>query len=186
MVVINSNFIGKFKVGDNIVHNLKILGVLYSYYQSDPDNQKFLHKPIIVTIISVIEAVLYDFHLKARSFTREGIGSVSSSILDYIRSKKMDKLEHYIASAKKHDLFELADTDFYDALEELRKLRNRIHIQNEKGHFEPDEEEAFSSERMVQAEMVLEKTLKVMAENHSRGDSLHHVENFVLPWGPHF
>ena len=186
MVEINSSFIGKFKVGDNINHNLKILKALYDFRESDRENGDLLLKPITITIISIIEAVLYDFHLKPRIFSREGIVGLPKAIQDYILSKTMDKLEHYIASAKKHDLFDLADTDFYEALEELRKLRNRVHIQNEKGHFEADESEAFCNERKEQAEMVLEKVLRVMAAKHGRGARFNHVENFILPWNPHF
>lgn len=186
MIEIKSDFIGKFKLGDNINHNLKILEVLYSYYSNDQNNRMFLNKPIILTIVSIIEAVLYDFHLKAKLFTSEGITGLPTQILEYIRNKKLDKLEQYIASAKKHDFFDLADTDFYDALEELRKLRNRIHIQNEKNYFEDDESRAFCGERKKQAEMVLEKVMTVMSAKFSRGDKFHHVENFILPWNTHF
>ena len=50
---------------------------------------------------------------------------------------------------RKHDFFELADTAFYDDLDQLRRLRNRIHIQNVKNDFEPDDANAFTEGRKV-------------------------------------
>lgn len=69
-------------------------------------------------------------------------------------SKSLKKI--YIASAKKHNLFDATDSNLYDSLDELRKLWNRIHIQILKKHFEIDEYDAFSEARMKQAEKVLE------------------------------
>ena len=59
--------------------------------------------------------------------------------INYIRGKHIDELDKYISSAKKHDLFDEPDSDFYEALDQLRKLRNRVHIQNKKNHFESDQ-----------------------------------------------
>lgn len=53
----------------------------------------------------------------------------------------------------------------YDALDELRRLRNRVHIQNEQNDFERDDSAAFfTSERKLRAEKALEKTIKALAQ----------------------
>jgi hypothetical protein len=132
----------------------------------------------------VAEAILHDFHGRIKYYTREGVQNLAESVIAYVRSKQIDRLERYIASAKKHNLFDMADNRFYDLLEELRKLRNRVHIQNEKNDFEPDERLAFSEARMRLAERVLEKLIRTMAQKYPRQHN--HVRDFKLPWDPHF
>jgi hypothetical protein len=68
----------------------------------------------------------------------------------------------------------------------LRRLRNRIHIQNSKGHFEPDEFSAFTESRKIKAEKVLERTIKTMAQKYDRGAEYKYVSDFELPWNEHF
>jgi hypothetical protein len=186
MFEINSNFIGNFKVGDNINHNCSTLRVLYEKLNEASQNDKiFLYKPIIIFNTSIIEAMLYDFHFRAKKFTKEGIQNVTDDILEYIRGKHIDELEKYIPSAKKHDLFDEQDSDFYEALDDLRKLRNRIHIQNTKRYSDSDESKAFSKEKVEQSELILEKVAKTLSTKYARRDSFHHVDNFIFPWNEH-
>jgi hypothetical protein len=189
MFTVSSGFIGNFKLGDNINHNLSVLALLYRYYGKEDQNGKgLLRKPIIITLVSIIEAVLHDFHGRIRIFTYEGVVNLPSDIANYVRSKTMkDELGKYIASAKKHNLFAAQNVGFYDLLDELRRLRNRVHIQNTKDDFEPDDWNAFTEVRKEKAEKSLEKTLKIMAAKyprpkHARG----YVTDFELPWPAHF
>jgi hypothetical protein len=63
MSSVSSCFILSFKLGDNINHNLSVLALLYYYYnQEDQDGKCLLCKPIIILLVSIIEAVLHDFH----------------------------------------------------------------------------------------------------------------------------
>lgn len=187
MFIVRSNFIGNFKLGDNINHNLHILRLLYRYFEAgEPTEQQLLHKPIILTLVSITEAILYDFHFRIRNYTIEGVRNLSEEVLNYIRGKKLDELGKYISIARKHVFFDLAHINFYDVLDELRKLRNRIHIQNSMNHFEPDEADAFNEQRKIQAEKVLEIVMKTMAKKYSRDEEQHFVENFELPWKEHY
>lgn len=181
MVEINAGFIGIFKIGDNINYNLKILAELYRV--NNESNGYVLNKPIIILIASIIEALLYDFHFKAKRYTLEGIKNITNDVLDYIRSKNIDKLGRYIASARKHQIFNAQDKTLYDDLENLSKLRNRIHIQNEKNDLESDESSVFTNDRRILAEKSLEIVMKSMAANHNRNHE--YVENFRLPWCSH-
>lgn len=186
MVTINSSFIGNFKLGDNICFNLDLLKTLYDYRVAGNAKQKsHLRKPIVLLNVGIIEAVLYDFHHRVRTFTSEGVANLSATVVAYIQGKKIDELERYIASAKKHDFFDQKDTDFYDVLDELRKLRNRMHIQNTKRHFEPDDEVAFNDARLKLSERALELVMRTMAKKYPR--PLHNfVRDFELPWNTHF
>ena len=188
MFRVNSDFICIFKIGDNINYNLKVLALLYDT-QSNISNElkKLLYKPIIIIIASICEAILYDFHVRIRNNIREGIRNLADNILNQIRSKKIDEFEKYIASARKNELFGEKDSIFYDEIDNLRKLRNRIHVQNKKGHFEPDEAVAFNSERKIMAEKILEQILKKMSEYYTRPVTITgYVEDFELPWEEHF
>jgi preprotein translocase subunit SecA len=186
MITIESKFIGDFKIGDNINHNLKILEVMYKRYaEADDAEKRLLCKPIVVLLVSLIDAVFCDLHTRIKTFTREGVENIIASSIEYIRTrKKMDDLEKYIASAKKHGLIELLDHKLYDDLDELRKLRNRIHIQNTKNYPPRNEYDAFTSDKKLLAEKAVERTFRVMANKYAR--KLDYVDSFSLPWEPHF
>lgn len=186
MITIESKFVGDFKIGDNINHNLKILEVMYKQYAAASDAEKrLLCKPIIVLLVSLIDAVFYDLHTRIKTFTREGVENIIASSIAYIRTqKKVDDFGKYIASAKKHGLIEPPDDKLYDDLDELRKLRNRIHIQNAKNYPPRNEYDAFTSDKKLQAEKAVEKTLRAMAKKYAR--KLNYVDGFNLPWEPHF
>ncbi|NLT77546.1 MAG: hypothetical protein GXX98_13575 [Planctomycetes bacterium] len=188
MFTIQSHFMGSFKLGDNINHNLRILTLLYQFQsQVGIGEKQVLCKPIVVFIASICEAVLADLHMRIRLYTLEGVKNVALDVMDHIRSKKIDEFGKYIASARKHDFFDAGDTSFYEALDRLRKLRNRIHIQNDKRHFEPDEHNAFTLSRQELAERVLEKVMKTMLAKYSRDRERYAcVADFQLPWDEHF
>jgi len=178
---INAGFIGDFRLGDNINYNLGILKILYE--KDEEENEYSLNKPIIITIVSIIEGLLRDFFFKATYYTKESISNIRKEVLTNIRKGKANNFYAYIEAAKKYDIFNIKEQDLYGNLDTLRKLRNRIHIQNEKNNFAPDEERAFSTEKKVLAEQVLERIMRLMSSKHNRGHD--YVSNFSLPWSPH-
>ena len=59
MFVVSSNFIGNFKLSDNINRNLRIVALLYQqFYLANDQDKRLFCKPIILIIVSVIGAVL--------------------------------------------------------------------------------------------------------------------------------
>lgn len=186
---VSSGFIGNFKIGDNINHTLGVLTILYCTQRSgSAGDAKDLCKPIIIFIASICEAVLYDLlRVRIQRHTCEGVKNVAKDVMDCIRGKHIDRFEHYIACVKKHGLLDDAGKDIYDSLDELRPLRNRIHLQNEKGQLEPDDGAAFSMKRQQAAEKTLERMLKLMAAKYPRKPSSQgYVGDFQLPWDEHF
>ena len=158
MFIVRSGFIGDFALGDNINYNLEILALLYGFFEgADHHRKRLLCKPIILTLVSIIEAVLYDLHQRVKTFTWEGVRNVAADAVAHIQLSKIDKLDKYIASARRHDFFDLADTNFYERLDELRRLRNRWHIQNEKNDPPPKEYNAFTDERKTQGRECLKR-----------------------------
>lgn len=188
MFTVSAGFIGNFKLGDNINHNLEILVYCYQR-QGDPHDTDawLLRKPIIIILGSICEAILHDLHMRMKLYTNEGVRGVAISVLSYVRDKKIDKFEHYISSAKRHSLLGLPTESVYDDLERLRKLRNRVHIQNEKNDFESNDSQAFSRARQSSGERTLEKLIKAVSTNHPRPAGVSgHVGDFRFPWNEHF
>ena len=185
MITISSNFIGSFKLGDNIVYNLEILSEFYSNQNSgNVRQQKLMRKPIIVLIASIAEAILFDLYLRIENFTREGVPNIPEAVLEEIRTKTLDQFAKYIDNSKSKNLL-VGCPDIYDNLHTLRMLRNRIHIQNSKNHFEPDDEAAFTSDRQNTAEITLECLMKIMERDYTRSGVGSFVDDFVLPWCDH-
>ena len=185
---VKSNFFCLFKTGDNVNYNLEILKCFYEIYNKTNDSEKLvLIKPIIVWLVSIVEAILHDFHKRIRANIHEGIINMSQGVIDYVRNKKIDELEKYINSAKKHDFFDLKDTNFYIKLDDLRKIRNRIHIQNNKFLKPRDERTIFDEKVKVLAEKCTEKVVKTISEKHPRPKNLKdYVSDMYFPWNEYF
>ncbi len=183
MVTYSSGFIGNFKLGDNIVHNLAILRELYVMQISGtPEQTELLRKPIIILCGAIAEAVLYDLYvIKISIFTNEGVPNIPPEVLEEIRTKTIDEFAKYISNARSKSLLGV-ESQLYDSLDELRKLRNRVHIQKAKGYFEPDESNAFNRTRQIETETTLERLIAYMSANHLRSSYRQCVAEFVLPW----
>ena len=128
--------------------------------------------------------MLYDFMLRIQS--SEPVSTLSTETVAALKAKDYSKLTNLVNGAKTHDLFS-ADDAFYEQLDELRKLRNRVHIQNEKNHFERDDARAFSVSRQRSAESALEYIAKFLAQKHPRKLTMQgFVADFELPWDEHW
>jgi len=182
-----SSFFCVFKTGDNVNYNLSILRTLYDLSDKYPGRAALLLKPKTFILTAVIEAILHDFHVRIRSNNNEGIEGLFEDAIQYIRNKKIDEFDKYIQSAKHHDLFDAKDSDFYEALNNLRLIRNRIHIQNKYNHKPADEDRVFTNEVLINSEKCLEKIAKVMNSKYPRLDALReYVAQMIFPWIEHF
>jgi hypothetical protein len=87
------------------------------------------------------------------------------------------------------DLLKTEGADVYEQLENLAKLRNRIHIQNEKKNFEADEAKAFTYSRRLRAEKMVQLLMMRFGELYPRPIHIvksQFVDDFELPWKSHF
>jgi hypothetical protein len=86
--VVKSNFFGNFKTGDNVVYNLEILNYFYDLYNSgNPRIKALLIKPIVIWLMSIIEAVLHDFYGRIKYHTFEGVINIPKLVIKYIIKK---------------------------------------------------------------------------------------------------
>ncbi len=188
MQIINNTFITNFKIGDNIHYNLEVLRSLYAAEELLPENRKkYLEKPITVTLVSICEAIIFDFIERSKILTREGITGLSDASLIELRESNTWSFEKKINLFKRLDILQTNDQYVYEYLEKLSWLRNRVHIQNEKNRFEAHEIKAFKKSRRIEAEKMLELLMKKIAELYPRPVQMHgYVNNFELPWNEYF
>lgn len=189
MFKVSSAFIGNFKIGDNIHYNLQIMKTLYACYDKlSPSQRRFLDKPITVTLISICEALIFDLIERSKFFTQEGVIGLSAEAIDRLREAKAWNLDKKLDLLKELDLLKTKESDVYLQFEKLAKLRNRIHIQNEKNNFEADEAKAFTYSRRLKAEKMVELLMVRFGELYPRPIHIvksQFVEDFELPWSSH-
>ena len=167
---------------------MKVVTYFYQRENDPHDTDSWLvRKPLIILLASISEAILHDLHMRMKTYTTEGVSGIAVTVLSYVRSKKISMFEKYISSARKHTLLGAASDPIYNDLDDLRKLRNRIHLQNDKNHFEANDSDAFSLRRLVQAERALETLVKTVSNNHPRSaPATGHVDDFHFPWNEHY
>lgn len=170
---------------DNVNYNFEILCALYDAKRMAGNDAKF-NKPIIVTIVSIIECMLFDFVDRIQGHVYDKVPNLEAATIADLKSKKgIDVLEKLITQAKKHNLLRVgAGRDkFYSDLDMLRKLRNRTHIQNMFWYPPPNEVHAFSATNLRIAERVFLLVIEAMCNAYPRWDRgpIPMVE-FPKPW----
>ena len=178
-VLVESSFVGEFKTGDNMAYTASILKELY---QSE---SRFLVKPKVVFNTSLIDAALYDFFRRIRGHTIE-FAYLDDKVRENIRKINVEKVRSFKSHINKFRDYQLLGNshDLYESLYSLNNLRNRVHIQNEKGLFEADERHAFTHEKLQLSEKCTEFVLCFLSQNYPRNSDF--IGGIELPWEPHF
>ncbi|ASP54329.1 hypothetical protein [Sinorhizobium meliloti] len=177
MVEIPSNFIGDFKVGDNLVYNT---GVLRSLCEHNGDGS--LNKLVVVQVGSILEAALGQIIYRAQNFNQEGVPNIVEADRQEIEGKKIDKLNNIIDVMRKYDLLNELGGGIYDELHTLRKFRNKVHIQDTNEGVPPDEEAAFTSARCVWSLELCATVLGFLSQKFPRpADVAKYVEPLRIP-----
>src|SRR5215467_8658156 len=166
---IRCNFIGDFKVGDNIVANCKALCRL-----SATNENNTLNKLMVVQAGSIVEAALDQIFYRAQNYTREGVSNIPASDLKQIRDTKIERFNNIIQQMKTHKLLDGLGGTIYDDLHRLRKLRNRVHIQfdDEPEQQGRDDHKAFSDMEVLWSLSLCIRVLKHLGERFPRPEAL--------------
>lgn len=180
-------FIWSFKVGDNIVYNFQILSLLYKKKEQDSADKDLYNKPIIIFIVSIIEAIFFDLMFRLSQSTNHFPEHIPSKAREEIKEhiekekgkqKRADgtiyqRVKNYqmatlVGFLKKYELLGDEKCPIYDDLKEAIFLRNRIHIFNYHNNFEEDERSVFSEDRLQSVEKILEDILEIMCSLYKR------------------
>lgn len=92
---IASNFIGDFKVGDNLLRNAAALCHL-----RDTNKNGIFNKLIVVQAGSIVEAALDQIIYRAQNYTSEGVPNISDADLKKIRDTKIEQFNNIIQAMK--------------------------------------------------------------------------------------
>ena len=176
---IDTRFICEFKVGDNLVYNASILNELYK------SGEELLIKPKLIISTSLIEAAMYDFLRRIREHTIEFkyLADTTRRKIREIKPEKLKTLKQHIFKFREFKLIG-ENRKYYDDLEKLIELRNRVHLQNEKGLRPKDDRDVFNSEKLRLSEKCTEYVLRYLSVCYPRHDD--YVGGVRLPWSPHY
>lgn len=169
------SFIWSFKKGDNILYNFEILDELYGARRKSAKKHLFT-KPIILIIAAIIECILEDFIWRIKQHSYEKIPNLSQEVIKdfkyvnkggHFEIKELKKFNHFIDHVKKHQIFGILKIT-YDTMDLIRKLRNRLHIQNSKGDLDKDENMIFNEPNLHNSQKLLQLILTKMFRDYPR------------------
>jgi len=176
-------FFWDFKRMDNVNYNFQITELLCRVKKQNGNNPLF-NKPIILLTVATIECILYDFIKRVTEYSAEEIPNLEEEAILDTRAKTIDQLEVLIAHARKNNLLRASPQDnLYDALTHLRKIRNRIHIQNEPQQLDRDEYRVFTDTALQKAGTCLERICEVLCHVYPRPNrEFVSMADFPRPW----
>jgi len=177
---ITDTFMWSFKKGDNIIYNLEIVWELYNAKAKSNDKEKY-NKPIVVILVAIIECILDDFTYRIKGHVSDTVPNISQADIGKFRTRKYDKLEHYIAASNKFNLFD-QPKNFYGLMDELRKARNRVHIQNSRNQLAADEYNVFTDALLIKTQHIFEIVLVTMIMKFPRNGRTITPHSIPLPW----
>jgi hypothetical protein len=166
---ITCNFIGDFKVGDNILANGQALCRLSANNEANTFN-----KLMVVQAGSIVEAALDQIIYRAQNYTKESIPNIPAEDLKKIRDTEIERFNNIIQAMKTHKLLDRLGEAVYDDLHRLRKLRNRVHIQfdDKPKDLGRKDHEAFTDKNVVWSLSLCIKVLKHLGERFPRPEAL--------------
>jgi hypothetical protein len=173
------NFVGDFKVGDNLVRNARSLCKLMETNEGGVFN-----RVIVVQAASIIEAALDQIIYRAKTFNLEGVPNISEAERLEIEGERADKFYNLIEVMKKYKILDGLGADVYSKLQKLRAYRNRVHIQNDKRPEGVPREEhaAFTDDIRTWALKLNVKIIKHLNERYPRPEGLEKmVDELVIP-----
>ena len=106
------NFIGDFKVGDNLVFNADLLRKL-----AEANEGGVYNKAIVVQLGSIVEAALAQIIYRAQNYNREGVPNISEDDRAAIEGKKIDKFSSVIDVLRKYKVLDALGGDIYEELQ---------------------------------------------------------------------
>jgi len=178
---ITCNFIGDFKIGDNILRNADALCRL-----SIANEKGIFNKLILVQAGSITEAALDQIIYRAQNFTREGVPNIPVADIKKIRDTEIERFNNIIQAMKRHKLLDGLGKDIYDELDRFRMLRNRVHIQfdDKPKDVDRNDDKAFTDKTVTWSLELCIRVLKHLGERFSRPEDLGvFAHNVSIPTG---
>lgn len=166
---ITCNFIGDFEVADNLVRNANALSRL-----SETNDKGVFNKLMAIQAGSITEAALEQIIYRAQNFNREGVPNISEDDRKKIESTTIERFNNIIQAMQKYKILDGLGDKIYAELEDLRKYRNKVHIQLDVGiaGVSRKENEAFSDKTVAWSLDLCVRVLKYLNEHLPRPKGL--------------
>lgn len=167
-------FIWNYKRGDNIIYNFEILATLYRSSSKLPKPGIF-NKPITITIVSILEAILNDFLDRLFEATKHLPKNIPLETLRKVKAemrrakrpaktkggrlyyrRKMYRFTEIVSILERQKLFGAKGAEIYALLKLSGNMRDCVQLKNYCATLEEDEHEVFNSERLCSLERVLD------------------------------
>ncbi|RPI14976.1 MAG: hypothetical protein EHM58_15285 [Ignavibacteriae bacterium] len=176
---------------DNVNYNFEIVELLYEAKRQQHDDARF-NKPIIILLVAIIECILYDFIERLKQRTIDPI-NVRNQIIDFFKNASgVDELKKIIQRIESQNLLHVAKGDsLYKDLDYLRKVRNRLHIQNKYNELDcgkendkyKDEANVFTHSALQKAQHCLEYIIDFCCNHNPRWNKVAlPMSEFPRPW----
>ncbi|MCP3680712.1 MAG: hypothetical protein GY782_10860 [Gammaproteobacteria bacterium] len=165
-------FIWNYAAGDNAAYNYEVSKILINIYKNN--NNHMLIKPIVISTISIMERILFDFlHRIYESRHGLNVPRIGDGNLESIR-KWVDKknkginsitFQHLIGKFSSVNIMKLEKKENHEFFRSLIQKRNRIHIpKSEKELYHWKHEDVLNSCN------TLASVCKYLVNNHARID----------------
>jgi len=180
----SKQFFWDFKRMDNVNYNFEIVELLYAAKRETGSNRRF-NKPIIILIMAIIECSIYDFIIRINEYSQDSFPNITQTVVSFFRGKKeTDELRRLIPLIESQNLFRVPSGDsLYTDLEHLRKVRNRVHIQNKFSTLQQDEAKVFTNAELGRAQECLEKVYDALCNVYPRWQNQPiSMNDFPRPW----
>lgn len=177
-------FFWDFKRMDNVNYNFEVIEILYQAKKANNNDLKF-NKPIIVLMMGIIECTLYDFLIRINQYRTDPFPNMPQAVVAYLRkTRETDELKYMLPKIKSQNLLQALPTEtLYDDLERLRKVRNRVHIQNRYNMQPLDEGRVFTNAELQCAQDCLIKVYDTFCNVYPRWRNQPiPIADFPTPW----
>jgi hypothetical protein len=172
-----------FKRMDNTNYNFEIICCLIEGSLNSKTKHLY-YKPIFISMMSIVECVLYDFLCRIQGQVHEGI---NLNRIEIEKIKNIDlptKLKNYTDICRKHNLLGKGD-DIYDEIIRFSEMRNRVHIQNQKQTKPFDESKLWSADEVKSCGHLIKNIFELLCMNQPRPEGFHSYPDlnlFPTPW----
>ncbi len=173
------NFVGEFKVGDNLVFNADMLCKLVG-----ANDEGAFNKLVVLEAGSILEAALLQIIFRAQHHNREGVPNIPEADRRAIEGQTIDKFATVIDVMRRRRILDGLRLNIYDDLHNLRRYRNKIHIQDtiDIRGVSVDEVNAFSDQICTWALNLNLEVLQHLSANFARPAAIAgHVNDLSIP-----
>ena len=141
---------------------------------SEMNDKGLFNKLMVIQAGSIVEAALGQIIYRAQNFNREGVPNITEEDRKKIKNTEIEKFNNILQAMKRYKILDDLGGKIYDELHDLRKYRNKIHIQDDVDIevVARDEDAAFSEKLVASSLELCIRVLKYLNDKYRRPTEL--------------